>query len=246
MPTLGGLIQSGDSAQGTTPIGVYVEAAPDSVTPSTFIVPLVPDATSFPDEAQVEQETLRDFTEGQDWLCKRIVGKLQLGIKNQAPVLPGTTWKMVTLGAAFFVARAKDTNSDLPDLDGIEYNVLNSENVRNPWMWRRVWTLSNGVAPVTSVPDSGHLTVDLVWNLGFRTTTAEQASALDSAHIDCKSARRIRREERLWFALSAQGWNSTYGLDNQSVTNPECSGVAGLLDYRILGAMRRSNNRSTF
>lgn len=238
MPTLGGVTQSGDSGIGTTSFGIYMEANPNSAINSVFIRSLVPDQTTFPDQADAVG-SLRDYTEGQDWFLKRIVGKIPLCVQSGAAT--GTTsWRFLQIAAAFFVARAKDDDNDTPDLDVDEYDPLGSQNVRQPWIWRRTWILQNPLVATSAAPP-------IVRNwAGFPAANTSYGSVADGAHIDAKTARRIRREERLWFVVSAFGFNNVFGNDGETVTTPEISAIGGLLDYRILGQMRKSSNRSTF
>lgn len=235
MPTLGGTIQAWNQGNyGSSFFGssVFVPDNP-AIVPTIYVTPIVPDETFFPDQTAAAGSTLRDFTEGQDWFLKRLVGKLAVSIEQSSPGEGGSTYPTIMFGAAFFVARADDNNPNFPDLQGQEYDPLGSQNIRQPWIWRRTWILSNQAAPV---PGSGLPP--------WPTNNEVFGSALDGPHIDAKTARRIRREERLWFCANAYGGVQFPGDENIGVS---FGGKAYFtLDYRVLGAMRRSNNRSTF
>jgi len=237
MPTLGGVSTSGDTSRGTAAFGQIIDVDSDTAVRNGFVTSLVPDETFQPDAAQTEQVSLRDFTEGQDWFLKRIVGKVWVGVAQSIPsVQDQVSWRNCWVTAAFFVAKAKDTNPEVPDLDFDEYDPQESQNVRQPWIWRRSWLLTDfGVTPNThrqySYPSSNTL------NTG--------SGQMDGPHVDAKTARRIRREERLWFVAAAYGFSGAV-LDFGGVVSDSQLQIAVNVDYRILGQMRRSTNRSTF
>jgi len=236
MPALGGTVNSGESAKGNTGFGFLQTIANDATAFNSTVISLVPDETFLPDQANTNQVSLRDFTEGQDWLLKRIVGKCVVGVERTRQVVTETTsWANVTCCAAFFVARAQDDNQELPDLTIDEYDPLESQNVRQPWIWRRTWVLSDG-----GVADNTRT------NLlpAFFSDNIQYTNAMDGPHIDAKTARRIRREERLWFVFSAVPF--THAADDGGAVSASTMRLSVNVDYRILGTLRKSNNRSTF
>lgn len=238
MPTLGGIITAGESAYGVTHFGYLQNVDSNSTVFNSHVESLVPDETVFPDQGQAANTvTLRDFVEGQDWFLKRIVGKLAIACCTRSTATDGdTSWPNVLVGAGFFVAKAEDNNPEQPDLEVQEYDPLGSENVRQPWIWRRTYVLtdSNITTP------GGNPTRYPV----FTTNNLLLASGLDGPHIDAKTARRIRREERLWFVTTMTPFH--YASDSGGSVSASTMQVSVNLDYRILGAMRRSTNRSTF
>lgn len=238
MPTLGGTIDIGDSGRGTTVFGFPLPVNSDTADRSTLVTSLVPDETFFPDETTAASNTLRDFTEGQDWFLKRIVGKVWVGVSQSSPVVtPAVSWISCVIGCAFFVARAKDDDPESPDLEEKEYDPLDSQNVRQPWIWRRTWLLTDfGVAPAAGLPQYR------IWPSSNMLNTG--GGVLDGPHLDAKTARRIRREERLWFVASTFGFN--HFVDEGGTVSGSQMVCTVNVDYRILGQMRKSNNRSTF
>lgn len=236
MPTLGGNSVSGDNHYTTSFFGGVIGLDGQALGPQDlYVTPIVPDETQFVGDFVPDQGSLADFTSGQDWLCKRIVGKLFVGMHQHENTTSGGTPPYAIIGAGFYVGRADDANQDVPDTNNSEIDPLALKNVRQPWMWRRTWFLSNASAnPTAAFPD-------LAWS---HLDNGALASSLDGPHIDIKVARRIRREERLWFVING------YGLSDMSANTDGDWSVPGqasfLLDYRVLGAMRKSNNRSTF
>lgn len=188
--------------------------------------PIVPDFTIQPDAGDVTN-TLRDYVEGQDWLLKRIVGKCHVhGVgSSTAGAVPSA---LVTAG--FFVARALDADPAQVDLEDDEYNPSARENAQNPWIWRRSWMIGNLAQPAAVNSANG------LWlqNNGGR------SSIQDGPHIDSKVSRRIRREQRLWFAASA------FGVDTAALSWTASFGIRIALEVRVLGAMRRGKNVSAF
>lgn len=108
----------------------------------------------------------------------------------------------------------------------------NLENTRNPWMFRRTWRFIN--------PGSG----TLQFGNTFMTDNSFCGDRESGPHIDVRVARRIRREERLWYAFSVIP--ADIGIASVTGTVAQQMTVEGKCDLRFLGAMRRSNNRSTF
>lgn len=195
--------------------------------------PIVPDFTVFPDGTTAH--TLRDDVEGQDWILKRIVGRFMLNLVDGVDIWTnGETWPQVLLTAGFFVARATDDDQEDPDLSPAELDPQANDNVRQPWIWRRTWLLQSPAAGASGISRIGN----------FAKSTYDFGNSIEGGTIDTKIARRIRREERLWLSLSTMGYqNDTTSVTGNLVLQPM---IAGLIDLRILGAMRRSNNRSTF
>jgi len=239
MPTLGGQASNGDTHFFTSWFGGKIEANSAYLGPTDlYVSPVVPDYTLFPGSAAgaaTSDVTLKDFTEGQDWILKRIVGRLNLGLELIEDAGTDTTPAFVMVGAGFYVGRADDTAQDIPDGSNFEIDPLASNNIRQPWIWRRTWLLRNGLVR----PSSGFFPTAPVDN-------GEMTGALGPI-IDSKIARRIRREERLWFVLNAYGGNQ-YACDARAGGGPyPTPGVVQFnLDYRILGQTRKSTNRSTF
>lgn len=212
-----------------------------SLGPQVYITPITRDYTpqNIPSTEPVEQQpSLRDFTEGQDYILKRLVGNVDVICNSgQDPALPwsrSTYWSFIKATAGFFVARASDNDQSLPDLTTIEIDPQDSRNAQNPWIWRRSWILAN---PAMNEPVSSGNTYEdeLATNRSF--------SDLRGPSIDTKSKRRIRREERLWFALSAIGWDNSRGTVSSASDQPF---ISGNLDVRLFGKMVKGRNSSTF
>lgn len=169
-----------------------------------------------------------------EYFIKRIVGKIFIQNSSLA-----TGADAVLVGFGIFVARAGDFN----DFAGAEnlpigpntatanvdnYSPLGTNNIREPWIWRRTWVLGN---PAQRPSAAGFAE--------YPQNTALYGSVLDGPHVDAKTARRVRDGERLWGVLAARAFplNTASGLS---------TAVNAYFDYRVLGAMRKGHNRSSF
>jgi len=210
--------------------------APSDTGGSLVCAPIVPDFTAFETAAEPFQFTLADQVSGQDWFLRRIVGKVNLQVlAGTATPAGGAQWGNVFVTLGFFVARALDADPTNVGLQDEEVDPQNADNIRQPWLWRRTWTLSD----TSNSAFSGSS-----MEQPFPGTTCGYGSMAEGGHIDAKTMRRIRREERLWYALSVVG--ADIGSADVSGDKESQPHVAGTMDLRLLGALRKSRNASTF
>lgn len=172
---------------------------------------------------------------GSEYFIKRIVGKFfcsyQQVIDDEVSIP-----QSVLVTAGFFIARA-DTGlaNALPvgtDDALNNYSPAAALNIREPWIWRRAWMLGNNRT----------VAVTTIQNPQWPERNTDYGSVMDGPHIDARTARRVRKEERLWFAVSAGRAFS----DAQEGTPTSPGNVNWLLDYRVLGALRKSVARGAF
>jgi len=171
-------------------------------------------------------------TAGNDYFIKRIVGKLFVGVDQ----ISSTGNNAILIAAGIFVARAGDADDaagaqDLPiGAQGIggtdNYSAIRAENIREPWMWRRTWILSNQLSTT-------------ITGQRFPRSNAECGSIQDGPHVDAKTSRRVRDGERLFWTASVRNWPLNT-LATQETT------VRFHFDYRVLGSLRKKHNRSVF
>lgn len=184
-------------------------------------IPVLPDRTFNDFDAQAEDLTLRDYVEGQDYVLKRIVGKMwaSLGQDNESRALS----VICAMGLAVLPVD-DETNASALDTDDID--PLNPANSQNPWIWRRTWILGNLLQP--------SITHFYPNNIGA------YGSVMDGGHVDSRVARRVTREQRLFWIATARMLEGTAepGLNSDFIQ-------VGF-DLRCLGAMRKNRNRSTF
>lgn len=229
LPVLG---QAGDAANGTDDwsgrkFALTVPAATDV---STIIV--IP--VTF-DESQ-EQTTaggggtmgvlpLSIFMGG-EYILKRIVGKIHL---QNVPIASSQS-PCIQVGCGFLIAREDPSGNNpieaLTVAQAVEnYGPLFPDTMRSPWIWRRTWLLGN---PLSAQVDRN-----------FPVTNANYGSVMDGPHVDARTARRVLQDQRLWFVAQARDASA---LKSSSST----STIEGVMDVRLLGALRKARNRSAF
>jgi len=234
---------------GTENLGVFFNQL-DTISPvrrdlvsNTVVTALVPDFssenTADATTGDAFVSTLRDRVEGQDWLLKRLVGKIFVQ-NNQVLTSETEGWPYALVKAGFFVARADDDNQGVCSLAATEASPWGIQNVMNPWIWQRSWMLSNPGWGDASVGNSAG------WPGRAPCTNygGYGSGVMDGPHIDSRVARRITKEHRLWFAITALGWAAT-GNPNVDV-GAQAANISYTLDLRVLGAMRKAKSVSSF
>lgn len=246
LPTLGtaGPTEGDNSSGRAFTLGVNVDGSQDTVISAiTFDEPLEGD--------DLATNTPLGTVLGNEYFLKRIVGKLHAGFRpivsqNDDPSRPNAA----LFGAGFFVARANDTSQGAGSPIGSasiserveNYSPLSEDTIREPWIWRRVWTLGNHAKVRSQInPNLTFMAVNGDAGPLFPPTTAGYGSVADGPHIDAKTARRIKQDERLWFVVSARTWPAGDQItpDNPGIIN-------GYLDFRLLGALRKARQGSAF
>lgn len=232
----------------TETVGIDGSVGVDGTAPAIQIYPLVPvDAPreNWGTGSDTDISSLNDVI-GNEYVVERIVGKFFATTQianNDLSIIAGA-W--ITLG--IFVARADESTPSLP-LGGVQSTLIETINsfspqavatVREPWMFRRSWYL--GARPTRATIDAVAQKVPQSW-AAFPQTTAGYGSLQDGPHVDVKSVRRVRQDERLYAAVAVE--RLPLGLDVSADPNLEVV-ARWHFDYRILGALRRSKNRSNF
>lgn len=235
-PTAGTIINAGEETYGYSQYEPnFIGPQPSRGTPPSLNVdiayfPLVRDETASELYGLTQGVSLRDLVEGQDWVAKRLVGSVFVAVGGVG-VAGLDYWYNVEVTCGIAVARAKEANGELIDLDPVDYDPQAIDNSADSWMWRRSWVLSKPV-------QSGDRTPPGTWDAIWPTTNATGYGDIRSGtHIDVKSARRIRREERLWFIMKATGWDP--GVAETTAGTNQQPPVSITADIRVLGTMRR-------
>jgi len=208
-------------------------SAPANGTSAISVADLLLDTPS--DEAPVNLPM--GVFQNNEYVIKRIVGKCFGAIDQSAAITGGPRRVILTCG--IFVARAGDAddgagaeNVPIGFLVGNQavdnYSPNRAETIREPWVWRRQWILENQVVAAGNPGTAS-----------FPTTTAGYGSVADGPHIDAKTGRRVGSDERLFFAASARNFPPNATADDPTI-------VRVWIDYRVLGAMRRTRGKSAF
>lgn len=168
--------------------------------------------------------TMKDLAEGQDYYLDRIVGK----VWGELFQTESTTMPLeILLCAAFAILPTSDGQPLQPALSSDSRNPLKSNNSMDPWIWRRTWKLYNN-APLK--PEAQ----------GQPVCIAQYGSVMDGGHVDAKTRRRVRHNERLFFVSSA------LCLFESSDPSSGVNGITIGFDVRLHGGMRRHRNRGSF
>lgn len=208
------------------------------------VFPLVPPDT--PREESDELQVLNDVV-GNEYKVERIVGNFFGTVYGEAAVAGVPPAIMLAFG--IFVARADGTTPTEPagaqgsvDESSRNFNPLDNQTIREPWMFRRTWVLgtrgdnANGNILGTDVVT----TQGRAWG-NFPATTAGYSGIRQGPHFDVKSKRRIRQDDRLWGVVAAC---------SAPILWPQGEGggyrVEAIIDYRVLAGLRRAKNRSNF
>lgn len=237
---------------------------------NVIISPLIPDVPLEGDDINPALPGQLVQAIGQEYVVERIVGKFFVGVSGTVddPGPPAVIFpKNILVGAGIFVARANDSDSGggsdtpigsaSPQERADNYNPLSADGIREPWMWRRVWLLHTGRTsnqnPAGNVNGAfgpnvlsiGVASVTTAGALSAPKTNIGYGSVMDGPHVDVKSVRRVRNDERLWLAINAR--TIDFFLPNtEDPTTGLVGGVAGAFDYRVLGQLRRAKARSNF
>lgn len=229
-----------------------VPVAANQLTSNTIIAPVTID-TQFDTADSVigDRRGLQDEL-GQSWFLKRLVGQLFLEKQYNSA---NEEFAALAVSAGFFVARCDDNDTtplspsaqqpigaDILGRATANYGPIRSANISEPWIWRRTWILGRGMQPPSTFLGNIN-TGSLAFGANFPNTTAAYGTDHTNGYIDAKTARRIRKEERLFFVVQAK----VASLEIGSVpTSAAATNVVGYLDLRILGQLRRNSKRSVF
>jgi len=226
-----------------------------SADPFTLISPVTFDV---PQEGGTldNEDSLSDII-GSEYVLKRIVGKAFITRRIDLQDVNGNDIEPALLvGVGFFVARANDAASgggeDTPIGSATaaerqdNYSVTGIKTVREPWIWRRTWVLGSAGSNrgVTGVAGTASKAVGAAGTIAgsFPASTALYGSVADGPHIDSRVKRRVRQDDRLFVAVTAQPF--PIGQET-SITNANV-GIRGAIELRIFGALRKAANTSAF
>lgn len=165
---------------------------------------------------QTRNGTLNDLAVG--YSLKRIVGKIYVAVSlTQAGEAESANVFMVTAG--IIVRRVNDTGASLAQNAGEAFTDT-YESARDPWVWRRNWILKNDSTPTPS----GFFINDWPSN-----NVREYGAGIhDGTHVDAKTRRTVKSEERLFLDVTATALNGGTGLQGSQ-------GIQIYYDLRLFG-----------
>lgn len=209
--------------------------------PVSGIVPLTTDEPQEPDEQSTDTHGMGAFINN-EYIISRIVGQLFVSRDSLASSPGGIiSWPAIHICAGVFVARAADGQSALTDAvpagwtaaeAGRLYSPSETQNIREPWMWRRSWILGLGV---TNPTEASETIVSAFSTFPMNNTLYPNMS---DHRVDIKSKRRVRLDERLWLVVTAMPVTNALG-NAQSF-------VEVTADLRIFGNIVKAKNQGSF
>lgn len=150
---------------------------------------------------------------------RRIVGKCFVSLAQNIGDAQTTFPTGVLVSAGFIVLRVDEqTGAPLRLANLNAYDPLELDNTSDPWVWRRTWMLSNPLGATSGVT---------VGAAQFPRANTDYGSASDGPHIDQATARRVSKEERLFFVISAH---------NVGDASTSAGDLRWWLDFRILSS----------
>lgn len=225
-----GVLPTGTFDAGLSGVLTITPAAPHALT----IAGLTFDFPADTEQATFDQlPSLADF-QSSAWHLDSVIGNVFIGLDRigdgQRFSEPSTI-----LCAAWIATIQVDSDTGAPlrqGTDAFNYSCFLSDNIRDPFVWRRQWVLGNplintqGEAPYPSPwPNS---------NIGY-------PSVASGPHFETKSKRFIGTDERLFFGIEMVD----VGSGNLEIVPPllASQSLEWRLDYRIVGQMRSATNR---
>lgn len=183
--------------------------------------------------------SLADF-QGSEYQLERVVGKFCCAIEPQAD----HTSTSAIVSTPFLVTAAleilrvnEETGAPIgvTGTDFQEYSPMVSPNISDPWIWRRSWILQD----YQVLPFGG---AGIAQRPGIYPTSNVMYGDIESgSHMDARSVRRVRREERLFLIVQMCALvDGIPGELNEGAVSPF---IQYTFDYRILGRLVKASAR---
>lgn len=197
-----------------------------------------------------EQTPLDDFI-GSEYIIERIVGNQFYNIATDGVAAGANLGRAILVTSGVFVARADDLDPNSPAGGAIlaeelrNYSPASVENIREPWMFRRTWLLGagpqlhDGTFRVGVDTDVVGTALNIHTLFAYPSSNVGYGNAIGGPHVDIKSSRRVRQDERLWWVTSAQNFPTGTATTGTFT-------LVGMFDYRILGQLVKARNSSSF
>jgi len=235
------------------PSALTFQLAVDTAINGDATVGIIPITYDYPQEGQALQSEVDTLSEivGNEYIIKRILGNVVVTNDSRwnGTLFSGAA-DAILVTAGFFVARAgSDTQgplgadapigygADTTSSDLEQYSPGCAATAREPWMWRRTWVLGNAKRWQLAITAGGNTNNGVPF-------AAAPASNVEGSHghgtsIDIKSRRRVRLDERLFFAVEAR--NLPLGVNS---TLSSSAYVA--LTIRMFGSLVKARNSGAF
>lgn len=220
----------------------------DTGYPLIGVLPLIRDLPpERKDTAVRDEQSLADVI-GSEYYLRRIVGKIWIANRSYTATAASSQGPTFLVKMGLFVARADEQSPDLP------LNWANTSSTplydpwsyaanREPWIFQRSWVLGwqGNVGPRNDVITGSEWTSAFLHDpFSWPASTAGYLGLHTGPHIDIKTKRRIRQDDRLYWTLAAEP------IFGQSIFEDWTGRIDACFDYRALGALRRARQTGTF
>lgn len=173
--------------------------------------------------------TLRDLVSGSEWALRRVVGKCFVTVTSGVGTVdPSSRAPAIEVGCGLIVCNTDEDGVPTTDFDQV--NPLAQTTAEDPWVWLRHWLLTT-VPPVTGAGDGSGSLVKWVAASHLPMNNTRYGSVMDGPHVDQKTARRIHRDQRLFFVMATR---PTYLTEVDDPTTGQISVYARYM-FRFLG-----------
>lgn len=215
---------------------------------TVFVSSVIYDVPLEPDSEQIGLTNLGAF-QNNEYFLKRVVGKINVGMQTEGsvamPTIDTNAPQKFIVAAGLFVARAADAQLagfpvGYPANAQADYNPLDPNCIREPWLWRRTWVLGSpywNYLREQGIVSGGTTAPNVIPRQPE--SNAEFGSALDGPHVDARTRRRVSSDDRLWLAVA--GHALPFGGTAQGTGSANFD-----WEFRVFGSMRRARNSGTF
>lgn len=179
--------------------------------------------------AAFAREEINDMVEW-GYRLRRIVGKLHIQVATPAGASAPTFETCGLRVTAGIIVRRVDPTTGLAVATAGQSNPSCIDTVRDPWIWRRAWTLSNAQLDHAQLTFPRALDTEAAI-LACPSSTTGYGSVLDGPHVDAKTARVVGPEERVFLDVAIRQAFADDGV-------PTDWDICTYFDYRGLATLR--------
>lgn len=181
--------------------------------------------------------SLNDMVKGSEYRLRRCVGRVYCSYTPNAageqPILPAVEVSVGLMVRDFGeIGSASAISEEVHPLAGLA--------TEDPWVWKKHWLLglrASSETPWGSTPGQPAVTAYLQWP--FPSTNADYGSIIDGPQLDQKTARTVKRDQRLVMHFAARPIQV-----GQAGSSEPAGSAGGIVNFwwnmRILASLRGS------
>lgn len=160
------------------------------------------DDTFSPTQLEYDSEysgaSLRDLVSGQEYRIRRLLGRMYCSFTAAAGITENPQLPAVEVGVGLMVRELGDGATAFIG----SLNPLDGQATEDPWIWKKHWVLGSWPYYQVGGTASGVGPGDSYWK--FPSSNAWYGSVTDGPQIDQKTARTVKRGQRLVMHLAAR------------------------------------------